>query len=347
MPDLFQSLIQQESGGRPGVVGPRTKYGRALGMTQMLPATAREMAGKLGLPWDPALMTDKSDRGAAYQRQLGEAYFQEGLKKTGNPRDALRYYHGGPNRAQWGPKTNAYADEVLARANGGPQPMIRPRKPQTLADLAGNDPPQPTMGLPSFAGMGGPIEQMPVSTLGDVAALAPGKKGVFGSGIGIGELLVHGLNGYLAGRGNPVGAANMNMISEARENEQQMQFDRERFNQQLAMKREEAMRRAAEPPAFIRDALALQAAGPQVQSAVASMYDVRSPTLGTYYDEQGNQRQGVYSRSQGGFVGQRSGPPPEAIAELRDAVSSGDSSAIAEFEEVFGPGSARAVMGDR
>ena len=86
---------------------------------QVLPGTAQEMASKLGVPYNPGLMTGTTPDAAAYQTQIGNAYYNEGLQKTGNPRDALRYYYGGPNRAQWGPKTNAYADSVLARMFGG------------------------------------------------------------------------------------------------------------------------------------------------------------------------------------------------------------------------------------
>ncbi len=112
---IFKSLVQQESGGRVGVLGPQTKYGRPEGMTQMLPATAREMAGKLGMPWRPELMRGKSPEAARYQLALGKAYFDQGLRETGNARDALHYYHGGPDRKLWGPKTRRYADQVLAR----------------------------------------------------------------------------------------------------------------------------------------------------------------------------------------------------------------------------------------
>jgi hypothetical protein len=115
------ALIAQESGGRAGVLGPQTPYGRAEGMTQMLPATAREMATKLGVPWRPELMRASSPEGAAYQQQLGQAYLEQGLAETGNMEDAFRYYHGGPNRQMWGPKTNAYAQQVSARM-GGEQP---------------------------------------------------------------------------------------------------------------------------------------------------------------------------------------------------------------------------------
>jgi soluble lytic murein transglycosylase-like protein len=84
----------------------------------MLPDTAREMAGKLGLPFNPQLLRSNDPTALGYQHKLGAAYLQEGLQKTGNVRDALRYYHGGPNRKMWGPKTNAYADAILGRLGG-------------------------------------------------------------------------------------------------------------------------------------------------------------------------------------------------------------------------------------
>lgn len=123
MPSLLDALIQTESSGNPAAIGPRTPYGRALGSTQMLPDTAREMAQKLGLPFRIDLLTSPTDEGREYQRRLGEAYLQEGFAKTGNTRDALRYYHGGPDRSKWGPKTNAYADKVMSLA-GDAQPMM-------------------------------------------------------------------------------------------------------------------------------------------------------------------------------------------------------------------------------
>jgi len=114
-PAVMDAVIGQESGGRAGVTGPQTRYGRAQGAAQLLPATAKSMAAKLGLPWRPELMTATHQAGAEYQRMLGEAYLREGIAATGNVRDGLRYYHGGPSRKQWGPITNAYADAVMAR----------------------------------------------------------------------------------------------------------------------------------------------------------------------------------------------------------------------------------------
>jgi soluble lytic murein transglycosylase-like protein len=132
--DVFGSLIQQESGGRPGVVGPRTAYGVPLGKTQLLPDTAKEMAAKLGLPWKPELLKGTNAQASAYQEQLGRAYFDEGLQKNGgNVERALMYYHGGPNEKLWGPKTRTYAKAVLARTGrSGPRKVSSREEYQSL-----------------------------------------------------------------------------------------------------------------------------------------------------------------------------------------------------------------------
>jgi hypothetical protein len=117
---VWRAAIQQESGGRPGVIGPDTAYGNAQGLTQMLPATAQAMAEKLGVAWRPELMTAATPEAAAYQEQLGRAYFDEGLQKYGGDvRKALAYYHGGPDERIWGPKTAAHVNAVMARVQPG------------------------------------------------------------------------------------------------------------------------------------------------------------------------------------------------------------------------------------
>lgn len=138
---VFGSLITQESGGRPGVLGPQTQYGRAEGLTQMLPATAQGVAQKLGVAWRPELMTGTTPEAAQYQTQLGKAYFEEGLQKYGgNVEKALMYYHGGPDEAQWGPKTHAYAQAVLGRVQGDAQPY----------QVASNGPTPPPPSIPGY-----------------------------------------------------------------------------------------------------------------------------------------------------------------------------------------------------
>lgn len=113
--DILPHLVAQESSGRPGISGPQTEYGRAQGLTQVLPSTGRGVAEKLGVAWRPDLMTGTSPAAQQYQRAIGQAYLDEALSATGTVYDGLRYYHGGPNRKLWGPKTNAYAASVLRR----------------------------------------------------------------------------------------------------------------------------------------------------------------------------------------------------------------------------------------
>lgn len=113
---VFEALILQESGGRPGIAGQPTEYGTAWGASQMLDGTAQQMAAKLGVPWNAAMMRDKSPQGLEYQKTLGRAYFEEGMEKYGGDvSKALMYYHGGPDESKWGPKTRAYVGQVLNR----------------------------------------------------------------------------------------------------------------------------------------------------------------------------------------------------------------------------------------
>jgi len=184
---LMAGLIKQESGGRAGVLGPQTRYGRAEGMTQMLPATARAMAEKTGVPWKPELMRGATPEAAEYQRTLGQAYLQEGLDKYGgDTQKALMYYHGGPDERLWGPKTRGYAQAILSglpqaqpqaqMISGPPQGQMQiqqqfPQPGQPQAPMAG----QPPQAMPqSQGGMGGqPIGAPSASPAAAPPASAP------------------------------------------------------------------------------------------------------------------------------------------------------------------------------
>ena len=108
---VWSAMIQRESGGDGDAISPKG----ALGSTQMLPPTAQAMAKKLGVAYQPELMLGNSPQALAYQNKLGRAYFDEGLQiYKGDLYKAASYYHGGPNEAQWGPKTKAYAEAVTA-----------------------------------------------------------------------------------------------------------------------------------------------------------------------------------------------------------------------------------------
>lgn len=239
MPSILDALWQVESGGIPGKPGPQTKYGQPLGKGQTLPGTAREMAQKLGLPWRPDLLTSPTPEGERYQERVSEAYFNEGLERTGNPRDALRYYHGGPDRRQWGPKTNAYADKVLALSGGGQQPMM-PRfgsGPQSLPgqSVAGLEMPGPAamsftdeqIGPANGGGLAEILAGLPTLADTEVQKPKPFQKG--GIGLTIAGIIADGIaNGFGAQPG--FGPA---LLAE-KERNQQIELWREKVAQERA-----------------------------------------------------------------------------------------------------------------
>ena len=170
------ALTKRESNGNTTAVGPQTQWGRAQGSTQMLPATARSMAQKLGVPWRPELLTAEGPEAADYQQRLGQAYLQEGIEKTGSLEDGLRYYHGGPDKRLWGPKTDAYAQAVasqvgyqpnrapdlkslsdadlLAALGVAPSAPSRPKAPPPMVGAADKPASMPTQGqMQAFAGV--------------------------------------------------------------------------------------------------------------------------------------------------------------------------------------------------
>jgi hypothetical protein len=113
------AVVQQESGGDYTVVSPKG----ALGAYQVMPATAKTLAERLGLPWNPGLMRSNTAEGRQYQDAIGAAAISEAVQAAGgDPVRAAAYYHGGSDTGKWGPKTQAYAQAVTAnmsRSDGG------------------------------------------------------------------------------------------------------------------------------------------------------------------------------------------------------------------------------------
>lgn len=92
---LVSAVIAQESGGRQSAVSPKG----AVGIMQVMPDTAREVAGQMGLEYDPEKL--KSD--ATYNKALGTRYLQNMLGRYGgNQTLALAAYNAGPgNVDKW------------------------------------------------------------------------------------------------------------------------------------------------------------------------------------------------------------------------------------------------------
>jgi soluble lytic murein transglycosylase len=92
---LALALTKQESGFNAAAVSSSG----ALGLMQLLPSTAREVAGKMSVPF----LQDKLTSDPKYNVALGSAYLAQMLQRFGgNYEIALAAYNAGPNRvARW------------------------------------------------------------------------------------------------------------------------------------------------------------------------------------------------------------------------------------------------------
>lgn len=92
---LALALTRQESSFNAAAVSSSG----ALGLMQLLPGTARDVAGRVGVPF----IQDKLTRDPAYNVQLGSKYLAEMLQKFGGSYElAAAGYNAGPNRvARW------------------------------------------------------------------------------------------------------------------------------------------------------------------------------------------------------------------------------------------------------
>ena len=97
--DFINRVIQQESGGNARAVSPAG----AIGLMQLMPATARQVAGELGRN-DIAGLDEAGLRNALFDpklnRQFGEHYMQGRLNRyDGNQLLAAIGYNAGDKRA--------------------------------------------------------------------------------------------------------------------------------------------------------------------------------------------------------------------------------------------------------
>lgn len=124
---LLPAIVAQESGGNYAAVN---RSSGAMGAYQVMPATGQALAAQLGLPWHPELMTADTPEARQYQDAIGVAAVKEAVDNSGgDPVQAAMYYHGGSDRAKWGPKTQQYGQEVAARLGGSGGPKIIARGP--------------------------------------------------------------------------------------------------------------------------------------------------------------------------------------------------------------------------
>jgi hypothetical protein len=111
-PNWTAAMIWQESRGNPKAVGPRTKWGHALGLMQVLPGTAQQMYDAGFQRFQPTRAVLLTARGSIY---FGTAYLQHLSTLNADREWITKAYHGGPYgeaKGLWGPKTQNYLVKV-------------------------------------------------------------------------------------------------------------------------------------------------------------------------------------------------------------------------------------------
>lgn len=139
----FERMIGAESGGRQKDAQGRTIKSPvgATGIAQVMPATGPEAARLAGLEWDPA----RFENDAAYNRSLGQAYYQEMLRQFGGDNTkAVAAYNAGPGRireavrehgAQWADHIPAETKDYIRKVLGNdPLPSATDTAPFLTAD---------------------------------------------------------------------------------------------------------------------------------------------------------------------------------------------------------------------
>src|SRR5690554_2006466 len=160
---LVDSVIRHESAGRVDAVSPKG----ALGLMQLMPDTARDMAAELGVPFNQTRLT--TDGG--YNKQLGSAYLNKLLERyDGDEALAVSAYNAGPSRVdEWlqrhgDPRrgeisrtnwveripfaeTRDYATKILRDLNGAPAPLSAAPKAGVTLSSEGFKPTPETVAL--------------------------------------------------------------------------------------------------------------------------------------------------------------------------------------------------------
>lgn len=91
---LSDAVIQKESAGRSDALNMSSSNGKpSIGLMQLQPDTARQVAGELGLVYDQ----DRLQKDPAYNKALGQKYLSDMVDRySGNQTLALAAYNAGP-----------------------------------------------------------------------------------------------------------------------------------------------------------------------------------------------------------------------------------------------------------
>lgn len=158
---VWGRMIHQESGGQQFDKNgqPITSSAGAVGIAQVMPATAPIAAKLAGLPWDPSRYRNDP----AYNAAIGRAYYDQQVKTFGDPILAAAAYNAGPGAVQNALKQSS--------ESGGSPWQYLPAETQKYVSIVGNGsaPSSSTSGL-SSVGQG--LASVPSAVSGGLSGAA-------------------------------------------------------------------------------------------------------------------------------------------------------------------------------
>jgi hypothetical protein len=305
----------EDASGNPYAKSPAG----AMGPLQLMPGTASDMG--VSNPYNPAANIDG-----------GLHYFSNILNGPahGDYRTAAMGYNAGPNRSNFPPEVQNYANQFVSRLGTAPQPQAQPG--------AQPMPPQsPPASLGAFAGMQAlsppqPMQQAPTS-LGDLASSLPQgnipKPSKFTAGNIMG-VLGDALSAY-GGKQPTFGP----FLRQQQLLGQQQNFEMQKYRQQIAMQMYLMINGLDTETGKQLIAAGVQPGTPEWQAGMA-----RSAS---------NSLDPVVNTAQGPVLRSSVVPhfDPQAVAMLREAMAKGDHAAAQEFDEHFGRGAALQALGQQ
>lgn len=146
--DVFSRMIGIESGGRQlGADGTPLRSmpnnpDSPVGIAQVRPSTGPEAARLAGVAWDPARLANDE----AYNRALGEAYYNEQVLTFGNPMMGAAAYNAGPGSVR-------RAMEVANQRGGSYLDYLPAETQRYVANLSGARPPAQPNAAPAQPGV--------------------------------------------------------------------------------------------------------------------------------------------------------------------------------------------------
>ena len=138
-PLFISSVINAESSGNPNAQGPETRFGRARGLMQFMPATYEEIAQRYNIRGTEFNPNSNIEAGAAYLSELRDEFGSDSdalMAYNWGPGNVRKWIKGGRNPREIPEETQNYVAKVLGYA---PSSLLATGNPGKAVEGMGAD----------------------------------------------------------------------------------------------------------------------------------------------------------------------------------------------------------------